>query len=180
MNKVKVALTIENLSDLIDVARGRLSANQVRRIEVNEALIDTSPTGISLPSRLIDQLGLKPHRMRRARMSAGKTMVQMWAAVKLIIQDRDCIADVAELPDESAVLIGQLTLRTLDLVVDPVKQRLIGNPAHGGEHIIELYHSLDDRDSGRAAIQAGIEDMEAGRVRPFLEVAHEIAKRHSF
>jgi len=24
-------------------------------------------------------------------------------------------------------------------VVDPVNQRLIGNPAHGGEHIIEVY-----------------------------------------
>ena len=27
----------------------------------------------------------------------------------------------------------------LSFVVDPVGQRLIGNPAHGGEHIIELY-----------------------------------------
>lgn len=47
--------------------------------------------------------------------------------------------DVAELPDSRPVLIGQLPLEGLDFVVDPLGQRLIGNPAHGGEHMIELY-----------------------------------------
>jgi hypothetical protein len=32
-----------------------------------------------------------------------------------------------------------MALEGLDLVVDTVGQRLIGNPAHGGEHVIELY-----------------------------------------
>ena len=180
MGKVEVAAIIENLPDLYDVEKGRLTADQVRRIDVTEALISTGISALSLPRRLIVQLGLKPIRERRARMNARTTMVQMWGAVKLTIQDRDCIADVAELPDDSSMLIGQLTLRTLDLVVDPVNQRLIGNPAHGAEHIIELYHTLDERDTDYAAIQAGIEDMEAGRLRPLLEVAHEIAKKHSF
>jgi hypothetical protein len=36
-------------------------------------------------------------------------------------------------------LIGQVPLELLDFVVDPRGQRLIGNPEHGGEHIIELY-----------------------------------------
>jgi hypothetical protein len=42
-------------------------------------------------------------------------------------------------PDDCPVLIGQVPLELLDFVVDPGGQRLIGNPAHGGEHIIELY-----------------------------------------
>jgi hypothetical protein len=37
------------------------------------------------------------------------------------------------------VLIGQIPLERLDFVVDPQGNRLIGNPAHGGEHIIEAY-----------------------------------------
>lgn len=60
-------------------------------------------------------------------------------SVRLTIEDRDCPMDVTELPDECPVLIGQLPLEALDFVLDPVNQRLIGNPAHGGEHIIELY-----------------------------------------
>jgi hypothetical protein len=92
-----------------------------------------------MPRRLIDQLGLTPVKQKRARTSAGNLTVQVWSGVKLTIQGRDYISDVTELPDECPVLIGQLPLEALDFVVDPVNQRLIGNPAHGGEHIIELY-----------------------------------------
>lgn len=47
--------------------------------------------------------------------------------------------DVMEVPDDVAVLIGQIPLEMLDFVVDPQCRRLIGNPAHGGEQILELY-----------------------------------------
>ena len=44
-----------------------------------------------------------------------------------------------EVPNEVPVLIGQIILEALDLVVDPRGGRLIGNPAHDGEHVLELY-----------------------------------------
>ena len=37
------------------------------------------------------------------------------------------------------VLIGQVPLELLDFVVDPKGRRLIGNPEHGGEQMIEMY-----------------------------------------
>ena len=46
---------------------------------------------------------------------------------------------MTELPDDCPVLIGQVPLELLDFVVDPAGQRLIGNPEHGGEHVLELY-----------------------------------------
>ena len=47
--------------------------------------------------------------------------------------------DVAELPDDCPALIGQVPLELLDFVVDAAGQKLIGNPAHGGEQMIELF-----------------------------------------
>ncbi|HVC95688.1 MAG TPA: hypothetical protein VND64_18485 [Pirellulales bacterium] len=44
-----------------------------------------------------------------------------------------------EVPDKVPVLIGQLPLEHLDFVVDVRNRKLIGNPAHGGEHMYELY-----------------------------------------
>ena len=44
-----------------------------------------------------------------------------------------------EVPNEVPVLIGQIPLEMLDLVVDPQGRRLIGNPEHNGEHILELF-----------------------------------------
>ena len=43
-----------------------------------------------------------------------------------------------EVPDSVPPLIGQVPLELLDFVVDPGSQQLIGNPAHGGEHIVEM------------------------------------------
>ncbi len=66
MGKVEVAAIIENLPDLYDVEKGRLTADQVRRVEVIDALVDTGTTGLSMPRRLIDQLGLTPVKQKRA------------------------------------------------------------------------------------------------------------------
>jgi predicted transcriptional regulator len=48
------------------------------------------------------------------------------------------------------------------------------------ELLISALEALKERNEADAAIQAGIDDMEAGRVRPFQEVAEEIARKHSF
>ena len=89
--------------------------------------------------KLIEKLGLRPSRTRLTRTSAGLITLQVYDAVRLTIQGRDCMSDVSELPDHFPVLIGWITLHTLDFVVDPNAHTLVGNPAHGGEHIIELY-----------------------------------------
>jgi predicted aspartyl protease len=139
MGKVLVTAKIENLDDSVLVNLGLKTTDQARRIEVSDALVDTGATSLSMPKRLIQQLGLRPVRTRLARTSAGTVTVQVYEAVRLTIQGRDCLESVVELPDDCPVLIGQLPLEHLDFVVDPLGQRLIGNPAHGGEHIIELY-----------------------------------------
>ena len=63
----------------------------------------------------------------------------MYGLVRLAVQDRFCHAEVAEVADDCPVLIGQIPLEALDYVVDPRGQRLIGNPEHGGQQMIELY-----------------------------------------
>jgi len=139
MGKVLVTAKVENLEDLYKVEQGSLTPDQVRSVEVNDALVDTGATILSMPKRLIEQLGLRPLRIRQARTSAGPVMVQIFGTARLTIQGRECPTDVTELPDDCPVLIGQVPLELLDFVVDPVGQRLVGNPAHGGEHVIELY-----------------------------------------
>jgi predicted aspartyl protease len=138
VGKVVVPLKVDNLADLYAVERGFIPPEACRSLEVGEALVDTGASGLSLPLSLIRQLGLTPFRRRNARTSAGNFEVQVFSAVKLSVQGRECICDVTELPDTCPALVGQLPLEMLDFVVDPVGHRLIGNPAHGGEHILEL------------------------------------------
>lgn len=138
MGRVVVSALVESLEDLYRVHRGELATAQVRRVEIAEALVDTGATGLSLPRRLVEQLGLLPIRARRAVTTAGIRDVPTYGAVKLTVQECDCICDVTEVDDACPVLIGQVPLELLDLVVDPSHRQLIGNPAHGGEHVSEL------------------------------------------
>jgi len=139
MGRVLTDATIENLEDLWDFKRGRLSREQVRKVTVNDALVDTGATLLSLPTRLIRQLGLERTGTKRVTSSLGSGESAMYEAVRLTIQGRTCTMDVMEVPDDVPALIGQLPLEHLDLVVDARDRKLIGNPAHGGEHVYELY-----------------------------------------
>ena len=139
MGKVIVAATIENLEDLFDVENGRLTAEQVRGVEVHDALVDTGASTLLIPKRMIAALGLRPLRVRQARGLGGALSMPMYRAVRLTIQERDCAIDVGEIDDEFPVLIGQVPLELLDWLVDPEGQRLVGNPDHGREPGIDVF-----------------------------------------
>jgi predicted aspartyl protease len=139
VGKVLVTARIDSLEDLFRVNDGLLSPENARSAEVDDALVDTGAMMLSLPTRLVDRLGLKRYRKRRVRTTAGIAETSICEAVRLTIQDRECTVDVAEVSDECPVLVGQIPLEAMDFVVDPVNQRVIGNPAHGGEQMIELY-----------------------------------------
>ena len=139
MGKVIVTAKIENVADLYNANQGVLPADQVRRVEVTDALVDTGATTLSMPKWLIAQLGLIPFRTRTVRTPSGVATFQVYAGVRLEVQGRECSCDVLEIADECPVLIGQVPLELLDFVIDPQGQRLIGNPEHGGEQMAELY-----------------------------------------
>ena len=139
MGKVLVAARIENVFDIENRERGLLPADQVRAVEVADALVDTGETTLLLPRRLIVQLGLRHFRTRQARGIGGPVPMPMFSAVRLTIGDRECVLDVGEVGDEFPVLIGQVPLELLDLIVDSKRQSLIANPEHGGEHVMEVF-----------------------------------------
>jgi predicted aspartyl protease len=139
MGRVLTEATIENLKDLWDAERGRITETEVRRLELTDALVDTGATLLSLPTRMIRQLGLDKTSAKRVTSSTGNCEAHIYSAVRLTVQGRSCTMDVMELPDDFPALIGQIPLEHLDFVVDLRSRTLIGNPAHGGEHVYELF-----------------------------------------
>jgi predicted aspartyl protease len=139
MGRVRTEVLVENMKDLWSAESGHRPPEQVRRINVKDALVDTGATTLALPTRLIQQLGLNKVTEKRVTSSKGSHLVNIYDAVRVTILDRFCTVDVMEVPDDVPVRVGQIPLEMLDLVVDPQGGRLIGNPAHGGEHVLELY-----------------------------------------
>jgi predicted aspartyl protease len=139
MGRVTVEARISNFLDAYQADKGLLPADKVRSVEVTDALVDTGAMLLSLPSRLIRELSLTKQRTRSARTAAGVVSLNIYEPVALTVQGRDCVVEVAELPDDCPVLIGQVPLELLDFVVDPAGRRLIGNPEHGGEHMMDMF-----------------------------------------
>jgi predicted aspartyl protease len=138
VDKVIVSAKIENLFDIEEVFKGRISDDQVRRLEVDDAMVDSGPTTLSLPKRLIEQLGLRELRTVSAKTVGGMKAFGIYSPVRLTVQGRDCTVEVAEFPEECPPLIGVIPLEILDFVVNPKSQTLTGNPAHGGEQIYDM------------------------------------------
>lgn len=139
LGRVTTEALIENLEDLWEVTRGLRMPSAARSVLVAEALIDTGATNLSLPSALIASLGLRKVGERPINTSRGPATAGRYEPVRLTILSRDCVVEVLEVPDGVPTLIGQIPLEYLDLVVDPKNRRLIGNPAHGGEFVTDMY-----------------------------------------
>ena len=139
MGRVTTVAVISNLEDLWMADRGMLTSDAVRRIAVPDALVDTGAMILSLPTRMIQELGLKPAGQKQTLTAGGPREATLYQAVRLTVMNRDCTVDVLEVPDSVPVLIGQVPLEILDLIVDPPNRCLVGNPAHGGQQMVEVF-----------------------------------------
>ncbi|MBX9580678.1 MAG: aspartyl protease family protein [Gemmataceae bacterium] len=138
MGKVFVEATIYNVNDLTEAKFGRLPPDKVRKVTVAEARVDTGATSLGLPKRLLDQLGLTKESEKQAVTPTGVRTVSVYDAARVEIMGRTATVDPMEVADECPVLIGYIPLEQMDWVVDVKAQKLIGNPAHGGEHVLDL------------------------------------------
>jgi hypothetical protein len=129
--------TIESLMDLYASQHGLITADQIRRVVIPDALVDDDTMLLSLPSSLIRRLGLRATKSRH--VFRGRAPAMVYDPVRLTIMGRDCTMEVLEAPDGEPVVIGRIALLSLDLVVDQAARKLTGNPAHGGEWVLELY-----------------------------------------
>jgi hypothetical protein len=90
MGKVLTEATIENFEDLFAVKNGLITPDQVRRITVPDALVDTGATLLSLPTSLIQRLGLTKYYTKKVTSSVGPAEVNVYGVVRLTIRDRQC------------------------------------------------------------------------------------------
>ena len=129
-------IQLTNLEDLHAVRLGIKKPEDVRRLTVADALVDTGATRLCLPASLIEHLGLRPVDKRTARTATGIVERTVYSEVEYTILERSSTIRVTDLPEDSPVLVGHIIMETLDLSVD-MKKGLIYNPAHGDDWIEE-------------------------------------------
>lgn len=137
MGKVTVRIKLTNYGDLF-LQSHRLSKRKPRSVRV-EALVDTGATRLYLKPSVIRRLGLQKTDVVRSQTTNGEALRIKYEPVQLELMGRRENFDVIEVPEAVPNLIGQVPLEVLDLVVDSRRQKLIPNPAHGGEQMTEEF-----------------------------------------
>lgn len=130
-------IELANQSDLVAVRLGVMNPEDVRRLTVEDGLVDTGATGLCLPTSLIDRLGLTPLRRVQAETANGIVERVIYSEVEYTVLERSDSIRVTDLPEGMPVLVGHMILEALDLCVD-MKKGLIHNPAHDGEWMIKI------------------------------------------
>ncbi len=138
MGKIVETIKIVNLEDESLAKKGFIKPDQVRSIET-EVLVDTGATFLCLRKSLIEELQLTPGEQKTVRTSNGTVTRTFYSPVKIYLRDRYAVVYVSELPEDCPNLLGQIPLQSMDWVIDTRNEKLIGNPAHGGEWVLEEY-----------------------------------------
>lgn len=136
MGEVRVTVRLTNAVDEALVRRGLLAAEKVRAYEA-DAHVDTGAVKSILPVQVVQQLGLAIVGKTRARYAndSGED-VDITEMVGIEINGRRTTEEALVLG--SGVLIGQTVLESLDLLVDCVSHRLVPNPEHPDQPVINV------------------------------------------
>ena len=129
-------IKLVNQKDLVRAEMNVIKPSEIRRITVEDALVDTGATRLSLPQSIINQLGLDPIDKAKSQTANGIVERTVYSPVQFTLLGRSDYMTVTDLPDYAPILIGHLVIEHLDLCID-VKRGLIYNPAHGDDWIEE-------------------------------------------
>lgn len=125
MGQVITTITVTNFIDLVMAERGFISAEEVRSVTLDNVVVDTGATLLSLPAPIISQLSLKQVGERDVETSAGIKKGRIFADAQIIVEGREGRFDCLELPEGvSAVLLGVIPMEELGLEPDLRNRRL--------------------------------------------------------
>ena len=93
--------------------------------ETLNALVDTGATFTSIPSSVLDRMGVQAEWQVRLGLADGSIVQRDMGRVDAEIDGERRPIICVFIPDDAPVLIGAHTLEAFLLMVDPVEQRLV-------------------------------------------------------
>jgi len=133
MGNVYAEITVKNCNDLAKVREGAISEDNVRSLTFT-ALVDTGATSLVISDEICKQLGLSVVYTRTANLAGDIKMdCKITEPVQISWKNRQVDINAMVLPGNK-ILLGVIPLEFMDLMVDPVNQKLVG--AHGDQAIL--------------------------------------------
>jgi clan AA aspartic protease len=136
MGLVRDDIILRNAGDTREVRRGLIKEPDIRETTVR-CLVDTGAWTLVINETVRATLGLEINGNTKSRLADGDSAVNgMSEPVTVCWKDRSMTCEAVVLPNAAEVLLGAIPLEGMDLMVDPVAEKLVGR--HGDEALYTL------------------------------------------
>jgi len=131
MGPVKADIELWNAIDLGMSRSKKLDEEFLRKVSVN-ALVDTGAYYLCINQDIATQLGLPLIEKKLAEMADGNIKeFDIVGPIEVRFRNRKTTVDAMVMPGGTTeVLLGAIPLEGMDVLIHPLKQELIVNPAH--------------------------------------------------
>ena len=128
MGYVYAEIQLTNEDDLAFYRRGWAAENELRRVTTT-ALVDSGAYDLIINKEIQEQLQLPMIGKREVKL-ADETILELDVVgpVEVRFENRLTIVTALLLPDTETVLLGAIPLEGLDVIIDPLRERLLVNP----------------------------------------------------
>jgi predicted aspartyl protease len=125
VGRFAVQFEVANQGDLIRARDGLLEPAKVRRLTIS-GVVDSGPTRLVLPARVVKQLGLTAKGKVKVHYANNQSATRD-AVQEVYVQflGRDGVFTAVVEPRRRTARIGAIVLEDLDFVVDCTQQRLV-------------------------------------------------------
>ena len=118
VGKVYASITISNHEDEIAARRGVIPESEIRRVTLEQILVDTGANTLCLPQYLVDQLGLPTLKEVFAATAGGLIPVTVYDEARVSLHGREGTYECVALPDDTEPLLGLMPLEGLGFEPD--------------------------------------------------------------
>lgn len=128
MGYVYADIELTNEEDVALNRRGHLPESEVKRV-TTRALVDSGAYDLILNQEVQERLNLPVLGKRPIRL-ADETVVEVdiVGPVEVRFETRATTVRALVIPDTEEVLLGAIPLEGLDVIIDPLRERLFVNP----------------------------------------------------
>jgi clan AA aspartic protease len=128
MGYVYAEIELTSEKDLLSYQDGNLPEDKIKRVTVR-ALVDSGAYNLVINEEIKDQLNL-PVRGTQTINLADETLleVEIVGPVEVRFEDRTTSVRAYVLPGLEEILLGAIPLEGLDVIIDPLRERLLVNP----------------------------------------------------
>jgi clan AA aspartic protease len=128
MGHVYANITLENVLDATLAKHGNIPPENARRMEVR-AMVDSGAMTLTINENIARQLGLEVRKQQEVVLADGSFRRCDYAGPVFIhFENRIACCLALILPGADEVLLGVIPLEEMDVIIDPIDQKLKVHP----------------------------------------------------